>query len=87
MAYSDITDAVKKYMGPCFYPLIGKLYRLYKDEFILQCIYSLPENIKEKTPKQKAVYLAGVCRNKASVTDYKENNPVTDLFNDGDFKL
>jgi len=75
MLYRDLTDYIKLKLNSVDYSIIGKLARVYKLEFIKDCIDKFPAyKAMHMTPKLRSIYLAGICRSQAQPTDYIDNN-------------
>ncbi len=71
LTYRNLTDKAKLKLKNPDYSLLGKLYRIYTIEFIMKCLDRYPDNKLNLKPKDKIIYLAGICRSNAQPTDYQ----------------
>ena len=84
MTYKELCKTLDDTLGALYWPLIGKIYKIYNPEFIIECAKKMVHIKRKISPKNKTIYLCGICRNKAQPKNLIDN---FDLFNKNDLKI
>ncbi len=84
MEYKELCKTLDGILGNLYWPIIGKLFKIYTPEFIIECAKKMAQIKKTMNPKNKTIYLGGICRNEAQPKNLIDN---FDLFDKNDLKI
>lgn len=77
--YRIFTDTIKAAIGEVNWGAIGRLAKVYKKPFILNCVSLFTEHAKTLSPKAKAAYLVSVCNKHATSDNYVQQEKKLDM--------